>query len=246
MYQFFVKPENIIGNRIIIDGSDVNHIKNVLRMRIGEEIAVSNGLDGKEYRCGITRLGDDIVECELRFVKEDAVELPIKIYLFQGFPKGDKNEMIIQKAVELGVFEIIPVFMKRSIVKLDAKKAASRVARYQTIAEAAAKQSKRAIIPKVHECMTMKEAVKYAAEMDMVFVPYELAEDMSHTRAVMESINPGKTVAFFIGPEGGIDTEEIKMLEDIGATEITLGRRILRTETAGLTVLSWLVYLLEQ
>lgn len=245
MYQFFVAPENINGNRIIIDGSDVNHIKNVLRMREGEEIAVSNGIDGKEYRCGIVRLGD-VIECELRFIKEDAIELPVKIYLFQGFPKGDKNEMIIQKAVELGVYEVIPVFMKRSIVKLDEKKAASRVARYQTIAEAAAKQSKRAIIPRIHECMTMKQAVKYAAEMDMVFVPYELAQDMSHTREVMNSIKPGQSVAFFIGPEGGIDTDEIKMLQDIGASEITLGKRILRTETAGLTVLSWLVYLLEQ
>lgn len=245
MYQFFVKPENINGNRIIIDGSDVNHIKNVLRMREGDEVAVSNGIDGKEYRCGIVRLGD-VIECELRFIKEDGVELPAKIYLFQGFPKGDKNELIIQKAVELGVYEVIPVFMKRSIVKLDEKKAASRVARYQTIAEAAAKQSKRAIIPKVHECMTMKQAVKYASEMDMIFVPYELAEDMSHTREVMSAISPGQSVAFFIGPEGGIDSDEIKMLQEIGATEITLGKRILRTETAGLTVLSWLVYLLEQ
>lgn len=245
MYQFFVKPENINGDRIIIDGSDVNHIKNVLRMREGEEIAVSNGIDGKEYRCGILRLGD-VIECELRFVKEDGVELPTQIYLFQGFPKGDKNEMIIQKAVELGVYEVIPVFMKRSIVKLDEKKAASRVARYQTIAEAAAKQSKRAIIPHIHECMTMKQAVKYASEMDMVFVPYELAKDMEHTREVMTSIKPGQKVAFFVGPEGGIDSEEIRMLEEIGASEITLGKRILRTETAGLTVLSWLVYLLEQ
>lgn len=245
MYQFFVKPENIIGNRIIIDGNDVNHIKNVLRMREGEEIAVSNGIDGKEYRCGIVKLGDTI-ECELRFVKEDGVELPSKIYLFQGFPKGDKMELIIQKAVELGVCEVIPVFMKRSIVKLDAKKAVARVARYQTIAEAAAKQSKRAIIPKVHECMTMKQAIEYASKMDVIFVPYELAEDMAHTREVMGSIKPGQTVAFFIGPEGGIDESEIKMLEAIDATSITLGRRILRTETAGLTVLSWLVYLLEQ
>ena len=245
MYQFFVKPENIIGNRIIIDGNDVNHIKNVLRMREGEEIAVSNGIDGKEYRCGIVKLGDTI-ECELRFVKEDGVELPSKIYLFQGFPKGDKMELIIQKAVELGVCEVIPVFMKRSIVKLDAKKAVARVARYQTIAEAAAKQSKRAIIPKVHECMTMKQAIEYASKMDVTFVPYELAEDMAHTREVMGSIKPGQTVAFFIGPEGGIDESEIKMLEAIDATSITLGRRILRTETAGLTVLSWLVYLLEQ
>lgn len=246
MYQFFVPPENIHGNRIIIDGSDVNHIKNVLRMQVGEEIAVSNGIDGKEYRCGIAKLSDTVIECELRFIKEDGVELPSKIYLFQGFPKGDKMELIVQKAVELGVFEIVPVFMKRSVVKLDAKKAANKVNRFQAIAEAAAKQSKRAIIPVVHECMTMKQAVEYAKELDVILVPYELAEDMTQTRQIMEELKPGQTIGFFIGPEGGIDTEEIAMLEGINAKPLTLGKRILRTETAGLTVLSWLVYLLEQ
>lgn len=245
MYQFFVKPENICGDRIIIDGSDVNHIKNVLRMQVGEEIAVSNGIDGKEYRCGIVRLGD-VIECELRFVKEDGVELPSKIYLFQGFPKGDKMELIVQKAVELGVFEIVPVFMKRSIVKLDAKKAVSKVNRYQAIAEAAAKQSKRAIIPNVHECMTMKEAVNYAKELDVLLVPYEMAEEINKTRELMGSLKSGQSIGFFIGPEGGIDQAEIDMLKEVGASTITLGRRILRTETAGLTVLSWLVYLLEE
>lgn len=246
MYQFFVPPENIHGSSIIIDGNDVNHIKNVLRMQAGEEIAVSNGIDGKEYRCGIVSLSDSRIECELRFIKEDGVELPSKIYLFQGFPKGDKMELIVQKAVELGVYEIIPVFMKRSIVKLDAKKATSRVNRYQIIAEAAAKQSKRAIIPNVHECMTMKQAAEYAKELDVILVPYELAEDMTATRSIMEQLKPGQSIGFFIGPEGGIDTEEIKMLQDIDAKPLTLGKRILRTETAGLTVLSWLVYLLEQ
>jgi len=245
MYQFFVNPENICGNRIVIDGSDVNHIKNVLRMQVGEEIAVSNGIDGKEYRCGIVSLGDTI-ECELRFIKEDGVELPAKIYLFQGFPKGDKMELIVQKAVELGVFEIVPVFMKRCVVKLDEKKAKSKVTRYQAIAEAAAKQSKRAIIPVVHECMTFKEALNYAKDMDLVFVPYELAENMEHTREVMSKVQKGQSIAFFIGPEGGIDITEIDMLSDIDAQMVTLGKRILRTETAGLTVLSWLVYLLEE
>lgn len=245
MYHFFVKPENITGNRIIIDGNDVNHIKNVLRMKPGEEIAVSNGVDGKEYRCGITKISD-VVECELYFVKEDGVELPSKIVLFQGFPKGDKMELIIQKAVELGVYEVVPVFMKRSIVKLDEKKAASRVVRYQAIAEAAAKQSKRAIVPTVHSCMTMKQAIQYAKDLDIVLVPYELAEDINATRKILSEIEPGKTIGFFIGPEGGIAEEEIASLEEISARQITLGRRILRTETAGLTLLSWLVYLLEE
>ncbi len=246
MYQFFVPAENIHDNRILIEGSDVNHIKNVLRMQVGEEIAVSNGIDGKEYRCGIVALSDTVIECELRFIKEDGVELPSKIYLFQGFPKGDKMELIVQKSVELGVFEIVPVFMKRSVVKLDAKKAANKVTRFQAIAEAAAKQSKRAIIPRVHECMTMKQAVEYAKELDIVLVPYELADNMLKTRQIMESLKPGQSIGFFIGPEGGIAEEEIAMLQGIDAKPLTLGKRILRTETAGLTVLSWLVYLLEQ
>ncbi len=245
MYQFFTAPENIRGNRVILDGNNVNHIKNVLRMKPGEEIAVSNGLDGREYRCGIVSLGD-VIECELRFIKEEGNELPSKIYLFQGFPKGDKMEIIVQKTVELGVFEIIPVFMKRCIVKLDDKKAASKVARYRTIAEAAAKQSKRGIIPNIHECMTFKEAVSYAKKQDILLVPYELAEDMSHTRKVLSSIKPGESVAFFIGPEGGIAGEEMELLREQGAEPVTLGKRILRTETAGLTLLSWLSYILEE
>ena len=145
MYQFFVKPEQIdvAGKNVIIRGNDVNHIKNVLRMRPGEEVAVSNGIDGREYRCGILALEEDCVRLELRFIKEDGVELPAKIYLFQGLPKADKMELIIQKAVELGAFQVIPVAMKRCVVKLDEKKADSKIKRWQGIAEAAAKQSKR-------------------------------------------------------------------------------------------------------
>ena len=149
MYQFFVPPENIQGNRVVITGEDVNHIKNVLRMKEGEEIAVSNGEDGKEYRCGILELGEEIL-CELRFIKEDDIELPSKITLFQGLPKADKMELIVQKAVELGVYEVVPVSMKRCVVKLDDKKQKSKISRWQSIAEAAAKQSKRSIIPQVH------------------------------------------------------------------------------------------------
>lgn len=244
MYQFFVPSENIQGNRVIISGEDVNHIKNVLRMRVGEELVVSNGQDGKEYRCGILELGDEIV-CELRFVKEDGVELPSKITLFQGLPKADKMELIIQKAVELGVYEVVPVSMKRCVVKLDEKKQKSKISRWQSIAESAAKQSKRSIIPQVMAVMSLKEAVEYAKEMDVVLVPYELAEDMPKTREIIESIKPGQRIGFFIGPEGGFDEAEIQEALKAGAVPITLGKRILRTETAGLTVLSILMYQLE-
>ncbi len=245
MYQFFVEPSQIMGKRIVIQGSDVNHIKNVLRMRVGEEIAVSNGVDGREYRCGIEEFTADEVICSLRFIKEDGVELPSKIYLFQGLPKADKMELIVQKAVELGAYEIIPVAAKRCVVKLDEKKAAGKRCRWQGIAEAAAKQSKRGIIPQIGEVMSMKQAIAFAQQMDVRLIPYELAEDMGHTRELIGAVRPGQSVAIFIGPEGGFEEAEIQEALQAGIEPITLGRRILRTETAGMTVLAWLGYLLE-
>lgn len=244
MYQFFVPPENIQGSRIVITGEDVNHIKNVLRMKIGEEIAVSNGSDGREYRCGIEEIGEEIV-CSLRFIKEDGVELPSRITLFQGLPKADKMELIIQKAVELGAYEIVPVSMVRSVVKLDEKKKHSRITRWQAISEAAAKQSKRSLIPQIRDVMTMRQAIEYAKKMDILFIPYELAEDMSKTRELFSSIKPGKHIGFFIGPEGGFDKSEIQYALEAGVKPVTLGKRILRTETAGMAVLSILMYQLE-
>ena len=119
MHHFFVEPAQIQGNEVRITGSDVRHIKNVLRTKTGEELSVSNGIDQKEYRCGIEKLGEDEILCRVRFIKEADVELPSKVYLFQGLPKGDKMELIVQKAVELGVYEIIPVAARRAVVKLD-------------------------------------------------------------------------------------------------------------------------------
>ena len=247
MYQFFVEPGQIdvTAKSVIIRGNDVNHIKNVLRMRLGEEVAVSNGIDGKEYRCGILALEEDCVRLELRFIKEDGVELPAKIYLFQGLPKADKMELIIQKAVELGAFQMIPVAMKRCVVKLDEKKADSKIKRWQGIAEAAAKQSKRGVIPTVAPVMSYAQAVKMASEMDLKLVPYELAEGMEQTKQLIESVKPGQRIAIFIGPEGGFDPEEIRTATEAGIHPITLGKRILRTETAGFTTIAWLMYQLE-
>jgi len=245
MYQFFVDSSQIQDKRVIITGGDVNHIKNVLRLKIGEEIAVKNGVDGKEYRCGIEEFTKDSVICTLRFIREEGVELPSKIYLFQGIPKADKMELIIQKAVELGAFEIIPVAVKRCVVKLDEKKAAAKVTRWQGIAEAAAKQCKRGIVPLVTEPMSMKEAVAYASNMDVKLIPYELAEDMGHTKKIIEAVQPGESVAVFIGPEGGFEESEVAEALAAQIVPVTLGKRILRTETAGLTVLSWLMYHLE-
>ncbi|MBR1852793.1 MAG: 16S rRNA (uracil(1498)-N(3))-methyltransferase [Lachnospiraceae bacterium] len=271
MYQFFVDNSQIdLENKTVaITGPDVNHIKNVLRMKQGEEFAVSNGQDGKEYRCAVRayhdagedlhgdvvgwrgrmtesiQAGEPWVDCELRFVKEDSVELPVKITLFQGLPKADKLELIIQKAVELGAYRVIPVEMKRCVVKLDEKKAKAKTARWQQIAEAAAKQSKRAIIPEIAEPVSFKQALELAEKMQVKLLPYELAKGMERTRTLLETIKPGQDVAVFIGPEGGFDEAEVRAAMDHGIEPITLGRRILRTETAGMTVLAWLGYLLE-
>ena len=245
MYQFFVGPEAIRGKEIRITGSDVNHIKNVLRMQPGDEISVKCASENKEYRCGIEEIREDMVRCSLYFIKEDDVELPSKIYLFQGLPKSDKMELIIQKAVELGVYEVIPMATRRAVVKLDEKKSAQKVARWQAISEAAAKQSKRAVIPKVHTVLTFHQALEYAKERKIRLIPYEMAEGMETTRNLLETLTPGEDIAVFIGPEGGFDETEITGAQEQGIIPITLGRRILRTETAGLTVLSWIMYQLE-
>lgn len=246
MHQFFVENSQIHDKTVIIEGNDVNHIKNVLRMKAGEEISVSNGEDGREYRCGIVRIEEDRVVCELRFVKEDGVELPSRVYLFQGLPKADKMELIIQKAVELGVYEVIPVETGRSVVKLDAKKAAQKTARWQAIAEAAAKQSRRRIIPQVAAPVSFAQALARAAEMDIKLIPYELAEGMACTKQIFSNLGEGKDIAVFIGPEGGFEEKEIAGAKECGIQPITLGKRILRTETAGFTVMAWIMYQLEK
>ena len=155
-------------------------------------------------------------------------------------------ELIIQKAVELGVFEVIPVAMSRSVVKLDEKKATAKVKRWQAIAEAAAKQSKRGVIPQVQKVMTYKEALAYAKDMEVKLLPYELAEGMAKTKELIGQITKGQNIAIFIGPEGGFATEEVERANAEGFEAVTLGKRILRTETAGMTLLSILMYHLEQ
>lgn len=245
MYHFFAESSQIGEKQICITGTDVNHIKHVLRMQPGEQVCVVDTDSGKEYRCEIAGYEEEMVNLNIMWVEEANRELPAKIYLFQGLPKGDKMETIIQKAVELGAFEIVPVATKRAVVKLDAKKAATKQKRWQSIAESAAKQCKRNIIPQVHEVLKFSEAVDMAKEMDIVLIPYELADGMEETQRQIERIRPGKTVGIFIGPEGGFEEAEILLAKEAGICPITLGKRILRTETAGMTVLSVLMFQLE-
>ena len=245
MQRFFVEPHQIDGDRheIHITGSDVNHIVNVLRMKKGEELWISD--KEKEYHCVIENAGEDEVLLHILYVQEPDYELQNRIYLFQGLPKADKMELIIQKAVELGAYRIVPFAAKRSVVKLDQKKAGKKRERWQAIAKGAAEQSKRGIVPQVQDVMSFQEAMNYAKELDVVLVPYELQEGMKATEAVISKIELGQSVGIFIGPEGGFDESEIEQAKEAGAIPITLGKRILRTETAGLTTLSILMYHLE-
>lgn len=259
MYQFFVEEHQLAGNRISIFGSDVNHIKNVLRMKPGERVRVSvNTSDASQETSGESQSGrsffgvldvitDEEVIVQIESEDETGTELSNRIYLFQGLPKGDKMELIIQKAVELGAYEIIPVSMKNCVVKLDAKKADSKVKRWQAISESAAKQSKRTLIPEIQMPVSWKEALKKAEELDVVLVPYENERGMEATREIMQSIKPGQSIGIFVGPEGGFALEEIAMVGETGFVghRISLGRRILRTETAGLATLAMLVFCLE-
>lgn len=244
MYQFFVENSQIGDTYIEIVGEDVNHIKNVLRMKSGEQIRISNQ-QGEDYFCEVEELQKDVVRARILYKDHESKELPVKIYLFQGLPKGDKMELIIQKAVELGVYEVIPVAMRNCVVKLDDKKAANKIKRWQAIAESAAKQAKRSIIPNIHDVMTFAQAAEYASTMDVRLLPYENERGMEHTRQIIGNLKKEGSMAVFIGPEGGFDTKEIEAVKE-EMELLSLGNRILRTETAGMTMLSILLYHLEE
>lgn len=244
MHHFFVGPSQVQEGKICIEGSDINHMKNVLRMKIGELLEVNDGC-GNLYMCEVEAYEEEAAWVKI-LERYDAVsELPAKIYLFQGLPKGDKMELIIQKAVELGVYEIIPVSTKRAVVKLDEKKAAKKVQRWNAIAEGGAKQSGRGLVPEVTEVLTFKQALEKAKSLDIVMVPYEKAKGMEATYQAVQAVQPGKSVGIFIGPEGGFEEEEIVKAMESGAVPVSLGKRILRTETAGFMILSVLMYHLE-
>ncbi len=245
MYHFFAEHENISEDYIDIRGGDVNHIKNVIRLKAGDEVLISSG-DNYDYLCVIEELNDTVVTTKIIEKREKNNELPVKVYLFQGLPKADKMELIIQKMVELGAYEIIPVSMKRSVVKLDDKKAKSKTARWNAISESAAKQSKRSIIPQVSEVLTFKQALEKAGELDVLLLPYECAEGMDYTRRLVSDIKPGNSVGIFIGPEGGFDKAELELARSAGCDIITLGKRILRTETAGMMLMSVIMYNMEE
>ncbi len=246
MHWFYVENSQIEENKIRILGTDVNHIKNVLRMQPGERIIICNG-EGKDFYCRIDTISSKEVIVDIEEMNDTESELSAKIYLFQGIPKKDKMELIIQKAVELGAYEIIPVAMKRCVAKIeDVKKEQKKIERWQSISTSAAKQSGRGIIPKVHRVLSFEEALQYAKELEDVIVPYELADEIEESAKIIKEAAKKKSIGIFIGPEGGFDEKEIEKVLQNNFQTITLGKRILRTETAGLTSLAILMFELEQ
>ena len=243
MYHFFVSEEQINGENAYIEGSDVNHIANVLRMKPGEELLISVRGDW-DYLCKIVDIETDRVNLKVLESMEQR-ELPVNITLLQGIPKSDKLEMIIQKAVELGVSEIIPVKTKRVVVKIDEKKVDTKVNRWNAIAESAAKQSKRSIIPKVYEPISIDNALEIVKDFGVKLIPYENADGIDKTRKILDNMDKTKNIAVFIGPEGGFEESEVERIKNSGFEVITLGKRILRTETAGLALLSNIMIRLE-
>lgn len=249
MHRFYVDNLSELNKSVTIEGEDVNHIKNVLRLTVGDSITVSDG-SSRDYECVIASISD-VVTADIVDIHDCNAELPVKLRLFQGVPKADKFELIIQKAVELGAAEIIPVMMERTVVKLDDKKQDKKLERYRKIAEAAAKQSRRGIIPEVSSYISFKNAVKTLTEADdkvkrMILVPYESAEGMDYARNIIASAGEYDEIDIFIGPEGGFADSEIELAKQNGASIISLGNRILRTETAGLAILSILGFTLDR
>lgn len=243
MYRFFINSGQIDDGMLRITGEDVNHMKNVLRMKAGEDFEAADE-NGHISTCRIKEINIREIFAEVLFHEESNAELKNRITLFMGLPKFDKMELIIQKAVELGAAEIVPVITKRTVVKLDDKKSAGKILRWQTIAEAAAKQSKRAFIPEVKGIVSFHEALDLAGNLDLVLIPYECADNMESTKKIIRNIRSGESIGIFVGPEGGFEKSEIEETEKKGASEITLGHRILRTETAAIAVLSILMFAL--
>ena len=248
MPKFFVKNEQITEKNITILEQDVNHIKNVLREKVGNEIVICDFNKKIDYLCKISSMNEEKIECKIIENLETNSESNVKVTIFQGLPKSDKMELVIQKSVELGVYDITPVEMKRCIVKLNEKEKSKKIQRWQKISEVAAKQCGRNIIPKINNIVSLKNAVETFKEYDKVIVAYEKESQNTLKEEIIRLKELGQTelkIGIIIGPEGGIAEEEIKVLEENGVSVVTLGKRILRTETVALNVLSVIMYELE-
>ena len=241
MPKFFVERDKITDDKIIIDTGDAAHISRVLRLGEGDVITVCDGR-GTDYEARICTAGDKEVVCGILSRRKSDTEPNIEVTLFQGIPKASKMEYIIQKTTELGVSRIVPCVLSRCVVKLEGNKAeVKKTERWRKIAEAAAKQSGRGIIPEIAAPAALDAAIEEMKSCDICFAPYE-CEKKTTLRNVLTEKKLPKKVGFIIGPEGGFDKTEIEKIASAGIPTVTLGKRILRTETAGEAVLSMIMY----
>lgn len=248
MPKFFVKNNQVDDNRIVILGEDVNHIKNVLRKSIGDSIEVCNQDNSQNYLVEITKIDQSEIDCKVIETLDNNTESNLFIHIFQGLPKADKMELIIQKSVELGASKITPVAMKRCIVKLSQKDEPKKIQRWQKISEVAAKQCGRSIIPKIDNVVKVQDVCTIAEDYDAVLVAYENEKEnklKNEIQSLKEKSNSNLKIAIVIGPEGGLELEDVELLKKKGAKVVTLGSRILRTETVALNMVSILTYELE-
>lgn len=245
MPRFFIKTEQIRDNEIIIIGEDVKHIKNVLRKQTGDSLEICNQQTGITYKCQISDLQEDKILTNI-IDKIDSEENKIKVDIYQGLPKADKMELIIQKSIELGVNAIIPVEMKRCVVKLDLKSENKKIERWQKIAESAAKQSGRNFVPEIRNIVKIEEIPKLTNTYDSIIVCYENEKENYIKNELLKLKNKENVkIAVVIGPEGGLEEKDVEYLKQNGASVVTLGNRILRTETVALNLLSIIMYELE-
>ena len=241
MDRFFVEKKNVNleNNTCTIEGEDVKHISKVLRCRVGEELEICDN-DNNEYICEITNIDKSQVNLNVLKRVDIKRESDLKIKVYQGLPKGPKMEMILQKLTEVGVDEIILVQTKRTVVKVDDKKEDKKIERWERIIYEAAKQSKRGKIPKLRGVLSFKEALADMKENDFNIAPYENEKTKTIKQAIKgKDIN---NIGIFVGPEGGFEDTEIKAIEEIGGQSVSLGPRILRTETASLVASSIVLY----
>ena len=245
MPRFFVKTNQINNDNIDIIGEDVKHIKNVLRKQIGDKIEVCNKDTGDSYKCEIENFSEDEIKTNI-IEKLTNIQERVKVDIYQGLPKSDKMELIIQKSVELGANAIIPVNMKRCVVKLEGKDESKKIDRWQKIAESAAKQCGRSFIPEVKHLANVKDICNLINEYDAIIVAYENEKDNTLKSELKKLNSENLKIGIVIGPEGGFEESDVNILRENGARIVTLGNRILRTETVALNVLSIVMYEFEQ
>lgn len=241
--RIFVGTDKIENKTALLEGSDVNYIKNVLRLKVGDELSIMDS-KGKEYSSKIIAMGKDLVKALLIKEKSPTSEPKVKITIAQGIPKNPKMDLIVQKATELGAFSIIPVKTERSIVKIREEKEESKVSRWQKIAKEAAEQSGRSSVPSIEQIKSIKDVLKLSGAFDKSMILWEMEKERT-LKIFLKENKEIKDLLILIGPEGGFSHDEVELAKSSGFITVTIGGRILRTETASLAVLSMIDYEFE-